>query len=152
METQYEVVVVGGGSAGCAAVIAAARHGRQVLLIERYGFLGGTGASVLDSFYGFFTSGDAPRRVVGGIPWQVVRCLDSQGAMLLRPSSYGAGAGEAPEPDDHLSRQQCGPRAGKCGETRTLGGVDGGDVSARLQPPQARRQYPSHADSGLLRG
>jgi hypothetical protein len=91
-ETLFDVAVVGGGSAGCAAAVAAARHGQQVALIERYGFLGGTGTSVLDSFYGFFTPGDNPRQVVGGIPWEVVSCLAEQGAMLLRSSSYGAGA------------------------------------------------------------
>lgn len=38
----YDVVVAGGGSAGIAAAIAAARGGAKALLIERYGFLGGT--------------------------------------------------------------------------------------------------------------
>ena len=35
------VVVCGGGPGGLPAAIAAARHGAKVLLIERYGFLGG---------------------------------------------------------------------------------------------------------------
>ena len=38
---EYEVVVLGGGPAGIAAAVAAARAGRRTLLIERYGFLGG---------------------------------------------------------------------------------------------------------------
>lgn len=88
---QYDVVVIGGGSAGCAAAVAAARHNKRVLLVERYGFLGGTGTSVLDSFYGFFTPGKDPRRVIGGVGWEVVEALDASGAMLIRPSSYGAG-------------------------------------------------------------
>jgi alkyl hydroperoxide reductase subunit AhpF len=37
---EYEVVVLGGGPAGIAAAVAAAR---RTLLIERYGFLGGMG-------------------------------------------------------------------------------------------------------------
>lgn len=41
MERSYDIVVAGGGLAGCCAAIAAARHGKDVLLIERYGFLGG---------------------------------------------------------------------------------------------------------------
>ena len=38
---EADVVVAGGGPGGLPAAIAAARHGAHVLLIERYGFLGG---------------------------------------------------------------------------------------------------------------
>jgi len=38
---QAQVVVAGGGVAGVAAAIAAARRGADTLLVERYGFLGG---------------------------------------------------------------------------------------------------------------
>jgi hypothetical protein len=41
----YDVVVLGGGPAGIAAAAAAGRHGRKVLLVERYGFLGGMGTA-----------------------------------------------------------------------------------------------------------
>src|ERR1700682_3846813 len=42
---EYEVVVLGGGPAGIAAAVAAARAGRRTLLMERYGFLGGMGTA-----------------------------------------------------------------------------------------------------------
>ena len=38
---KYDVIVVGGGPAGCIAAAAAARNGANTLLIERFGFLGG---------------------------------------------------------------------------------------------------------------
>ena len=36
-----DVLVVGGGAAGVAAAVAAGRAGAKVVLLERYGFLGG---------------------------------------------------------------------------------------------------------------
>lgn len=86
-----EVVVLGAGCAGCTAAIAAARAGADTLLVERYGFLGGTSTMVLDSFYGFYIPGNDARRVVGGIPWEIVERLRRYGMVIERPSSYGAG-------------------------------------------------------------
>jgi len=94
-----DVLVVGGGSAGCSAAVAAAEQGADVLLIERYGFLGGTGAMVLDTFYGFFTPGSAERKVVGGVPDRVIAGLERRGMVLKRPNTYGAGAGYTYDPD-----------------------------------------------------
>jgi hypothetical protein len=86
-----DIVVLGAGSAGCTAAIAAARTGADTLLIERYGFLGGSSTQVLDTFYGFYLPGNDTRRVVGGIPWQIVEKLRRSDKVLERPSSYGAG-------------------------------------------------------------
>ena len=41
----WDVVVLGGGPAGIAAATAAAWQGARVLLVERYGFLGGMGTA-----------------------------------------------------------------------------------------------------------
>ncbi len=94
-----DVLVVGGGSAGCCATMAAAECGKSVALIERYGFLGGTSTQILDTFYGFFTPGDAPRKVVGGIPDRIVDRLDRSNDMFLRPNTYGAGTGVTYNPE-----------------------------------------------------
>lgn len=94
-----EVVVVGSGSAGAVAAIASARSGADTLLIERYGSLGSISTMVLDTFYGVYTPGDDPRRVVGGIPWEVVERLAKRGMMLECPSSYGAGTAVTYDPE-----------------------------------------------------
>lgn len=44
-----EVVVCGGGPAGCAAAVASARNGARTLLVEKYGFLGGAPVTQLVS-------------------------------------------------------------------------------------------------------
>jgi len=40
-QTFYDLIVVGGGSAGVAAAVGASQNGACTLLIESYGFLGG---------------------------------------------------------------------------------------------------------------
>jgi hypothetical protein len=88
------ILVVGGGSAGCLAALAAARQNKYpVALAERYGFPGGTSTQMLDTFYGFFTPGEHPRKIVGGLPDLVVDELDKTGNIFLRPNTYGAGTG-----------------------------------------------------------
>lgn len=94
-----DVLVIGGGSAGASAAVAAAEQGADVVLVERYGFLGGTGAMVLDTFYGFFTPGSVEKKVVGGVPDRVVAGLERRGMLLKRPNTYGAGAGLTYDPD-----------------------------------------------------
>jgi ribulose 1,5-bisphosphate synthetase/thiazole synthase len=93
-----DVVVVGSGSAGACAAIAAARNGAKTTLVERFGFLGGTSTQVLDTFYGFYTPGSAAYKVVGGIPDDVVAALKGYQATFERPNSFGAGTGVTYDP------------------------------------------------------
>ncbi len=89
-----DILVIGGGSAGCLAALAAAGKKRfGVMLVERYGFPGGTSTQMLDTFYGFFTPGPDSRKIVGGLPDLVVNELDSTNDIFLRPNTYGAGTG-----------------------------------------------------------
>lgn len=96
---ETEIVVVGGGSAGTNAAIAAGRENRKTLLIERYGFVGGTSTYILDTFYGFYIPGKESRKVVGGTPDLVLDKLKERDAMFLRPNTYGAGTGVTYDPE-----------------------------------------------------
>ncbi len=55
---EYEVIVVGGGPAGCAAAIASARRGARTLLIEATGSLGGMGTMGLVPAWCPFSDGE----------------------------------------------------------------------------------------------
>ena len=66
-ESDYDVIVAGGGAGGVGAALGAAKAGARVLLVEKYGFLGGaaTNAQVL-AYCGFFLQGPEPIKAVGG--------------------------------------------------------------------------------------
>lgn len=88
-----DILVIGSGSAGSTAAIAASGGKYKVTLVERYGFPGGTSTQMLDTFYGFFTPSDSPKKIVGGIPDIIVNTLHASGDVFLRPNTYGAGTG-----------------------------------------------------------
>jgi glycine/D-amino acid oxidase-like deaminating enzyme len=99
MSDDVDVLVVGAGSAGATAAIAAARTGARTLLVDRFGFLGGTSTAVLDTFYAFYTPGEEPKKVVAGIPDDVVGRLVERGMAFERPNTYGAGTGITYDPE-----------------------------------------------------
>jgi hypothetical protein len=81
---ECDVLIIGGGSAGVAAALAAARQGADTLLVERHGFLGGAGtASLVHSFCGLYelppTPDAAPRVANPGLPVELERELLAQG-------------------------------------------------------------------------
>lgn len=61
----FDVAVIGGGSAGLAAAVTAAREGAGTVLIERHGCLGGMGtASLVHTFCGLYLLRDEPGAVL----------------------------------------------------------------------------------------
>jgi hypothetical protein len=62
---RFDVVVIGGGSAGLAAAITAARSGARTIIIERHGYAGGMGtASLVHSFCGLYLLRGEPGAVL----------------------------------------------------------------------------------------
>jgi len=99
LAAEFDVVVVGSGSSGATAAIAAAREQARVCLLEKSSFLGGTSTAVLDTFYGFYTPGARSLKIVGGIADDVVARLKQLDSVLERPNTYGAGKGVTYHPD-----------------------------------------------------
>ena len=67
---EWDVTVVGGGPSGAMAAIASARAGKRTLLVERYGFCGGSLTSAgVGPMMTFHAGG---RQVVRGIPQELV--------------------------------------------------------------------------------
>lgn len=83
--------MVGSGAAGIAAACAAARAGAKTLLVERYGFLGGTLAAVtLGALCGTHAIVDDRRlaRVIGGLYLEVEARLSRRNG-ILPPKRHG---------------------------------------------------------------
>lgn len=76
------VCVVGGGAAGLAAAIGAARCGLKVLLIEKYGFCGGaTVAGLSGSICGLYSSGNHPEQIVFGFAGEFHKRMEAMGGV-----------------------------------------------------------------------
>jgi hypothetical protein len=77
-----DVLVCGGGPAGIAAAIAAARNGSKVMLVESQGCLGGVSTSGLIGVLMGSWSRDGKYPVVGGVFTEIVNRLVEEGAAL----------------------------------------------------------------------
>ncbi|MHB9036719.1 MAG: FAD-dependent oxidoreductase [Armatimonadota bacterium] len=77
----YDIIVAGGGMAGCSAAVAAARSGCRTLLIEQFGYLGGWAtAALVNPFMTHRTSDGTP--LIAGIFAEINRSLDDAGGLL----------------------------------------------------------------------
>ncbi len=115
LSVTMDVVVAGGGAAGVAAAVTAARQGLRVALIERYGFCGGGAvAGMSGTVCGLYAaSADRaapPEQVVFGFADEFVRLLSSRGG-LTPPVRYGKTYTRVHDPlmwreaADHLLRE-----------------------------------------------
>lgn len=73
VDSGYDVVVTGGGPAGTAAAVCAARLGARVLLIEALNSLGGTGSNGMVSSW--YAMSDGEKMLVRGLFKEIVETL-----------------------------------------------------------------------------
>jgi hypothetical protein len=80
--SESDVVVVGGGTAGLPAAVAAARSGARTVLVERHGYLAGAlNGTYLSGPDGF---GDYERRrIIGGIAWEFMERMEEGGTARI---------------------------------------------------------------------
>ncbi len=76
MTTNYDVIIVGGGTTGVCAAISAARNGMKCAIIELNGFLGGNASNGLPWLGFHSTDGE---QVVGGIAMEIITRLKNIG-------------------------------------------------------------------------
>ena len=90
---ETDILVVGGGAAGVAAAVTAARQGLRVVLLERYGFCGGGAVAGLSgTICGMYEASDdpnaRPNQIVHGFLDEFVQHLSDRGG-LTPPVRYG---------------------------------------------------------------
>src|SRR5512134_2759545 len=110
VKAETEVLVIGGGSAGVAAAVAAARNGADVILVERLGYLGGLATGGLIILLLTLDDGRG-RQVIGGLCQEMTDRLAARGAayfpapgewgrsdeaLVERDRRFGLGWGRAP--------------------------------------------------------
>ncbi|MGH0053443.1 MAG: FAD-dependent oxidoreductase [Sphaerochaetaceae bacterium] len=107
IRTDCDVLVAGGGTAGCIAALAAARQGVKTVLIEQQGSLGGTiinGAVTVHSFFNVYetTEGGEEKQVVKGIAEEIFnRIVEAGGSPGHVKVITGGGYDPYCSPIDH---------------------------------------------------
>lgn len=108
---ETEVLVLGGGPAGIAAAASAAAAARDVLPVERYGFLGGMGtAAGVINFCGLHAKVHGEmKRVVHGVADELLQRIDALGGLNEPHAIFG-----------HKLAQACDGAAYKCATDELL--------------------------------
>lgn len=92
-----DVLVVGGGCAGTAAALAAARRGARTVMVERSGFAGGYITGVVGASFDGFTDLRSGLPVVGGVVFEFARLAartDARGDLAATPFRFNAELGQ----------------------------------------------------------
>ena len=84
---EADVVVCGGGPGGFSAAIAAARHGARVILIERYGFMGGLATAGLVAPILGHTASESNTAIVEGILREITERMNALGGAPTWPQA-----------------------------------------------------------------
>ena len=92
---QTDVVVVGGGTAGVFAAIAAARCGAQTVLIEKNSILGGTMTVANVNFPGLFYAWG--KQIIDGPCWEAIQRTAALGGAVIPPIQF--------QPKNHFDEQ-----------------------------------------------
>ncbi|MFK7691999.1 FAD-dependent oxidoreductase [Paenibacillus sp. HJGM_3] len=100
VSAEYDVLVFGGGPAGCAAAIQAARDGVRAALVEKNGMLGGTTTVASVNFPGLFHT-RLGRQVIRGIGWELIEETVARGGADLQDFSVPYEPGR--HPAHHIS-------------------------------------------------
>ena len=79
VKAETEVLVIGGGTAGVSAAVAAARNGAEVILVERLAYLGGLATGGLIALLLTLDDGRG-RQVIGGLCQEITDRLQQRGA------------------------------------------------------------------------
>lgn len=78
IRSEHDVIVCGGGTGGSVAALAAVRNGANTLLIEKFGFMGGTNGAgwttVFNRFHDVYGE-----QVIKGIPDEIVQRMKEMG-------------------------------------------------------------------------
>ena len=83
---EFDVAVIGGGTAGTFAAISAARNGARTILIEKNSRLGGTITAANVDFPGLFFAWG--RQIIDGPCWEAIRRTEELGGAVIPPITY----------------------------------------------------------------
>lgn len=100
----YDIAVCGGGIAGIAAALAAARHGKQVVLLERQYMLGGLATAGLITIYLPLCDGMG-KQVSYGIAEELLKLSIKHGAEARYPKNWLDGTGTRTDKDQRYAVQ-----------------------------------------------